>query len=183
MPLFTSLLFFFIALAFLPLVLRSRARSELRRQAELDNRMTLGASICIAAAREAFGVELDRSLASIAALDALITQGWNDSHPELEAPKEKPNDLTFVFAAYLGDTVIKHTHARWRIENGQAVLLFREANVSASPMDLIERKLRDPQNVHIEEEIAQWGNPADDRSFTEGVNDKKDLTNAEHDDG
>jgi hypothetical protein len=160
MPVFTSLLFFFIALAFLPLALRnSRARSALRQQTELDDRMALGSSICIAAARDAFGVELDRSLGSIPALDALISQGWNEASLEETESDGKPSDLTFVFASYLGTTVSKHTGARWRIENGKTVLFFQEQNVSAFPFDLIERKLRDPERVHLGEEIERWGKP------------------------
>jgi hypothetical protein len=160
MPIFTSLLFFFIALAFLPLALRnSRARSALRQQVELDDRMNLGASICIAAAREAFGVELDRSLQSIQTLDVLISEGWSESLLDSEASNGKPDDLTFVFASYLGMTVCQHTDARWRIENGATALFFQSAKTPAYPFDLIEQKLRDPEHIHLEEEIERWGQP------------------------
>ncbi|HET6402094.1 MAG TPA: hypothetical protein VFH95_11940 [Candidatus Kapabacteria bacterium] len=162
MPIFTSLLFFFIALAFLPLALRnSRARTALRQQSELDDRMALGASICIAATREAFGVELDHSLDSIHTLDILISQGWSDSPAEQTESNGKPNDLTFVLASYLGTAISEHTGARWRIENGKTVLFFQEHSVSAFPFDLIERKLRDPEQVHLEEEIERWGKPTE----------------------
>src|SRR5665213_2312505 len=187
MPIFTSLLFIFIALAFLPLALRSsRARSALREQAELDDRMALGASICIASAREAFSVELDCSLASIETLDRLISQGWANANEQSsplaqqgegvggEASSDgKPNDLTFVFPSYLGTTVCGHTDARWRIENGKTALFFKEQNVSAFPFDLIEQKLRDPERVHLGEEIERWGKPpevtnADEQTTEDG---------------
>lgn len=162
MPIFTSLLFFFIAVAFLPLAFRSsRARTALRQQAELDDRMALGASICIAAARDAFGIELDRSFDSIQMLDLLISQGWSDAPVDPVESGGKPTDLTFVLASYLGTVAAEHTGARWRIENGQTALFYQEQNMSAFPFDLIERKLNDPERVHLWEEIERWGKPTE----------------------
>ena len=198
MPIFTSLLFFLIALAFLPLALRtSHARSAAREQAILADRMALGASICIAAARDAFGIELDRSMGSINALDALISQGWGNANERSSPlaqqgegvggealPDRKPNDLTFVLAAYLGTTYCEHSAAHWRIENGTPALFFQVAKVSAYPFDLIERKLRDPEQVHLEEAIAEWGKPLEaDNRERQDISPAPEASNIEPTDG
>src|SRR5580658_160014 len=107
MPIFTSLLLLFAALALLPLALRSNGIArERRRHTRDEERMATGALICEAAARDAFGVELDHSVESIAMLDALISQGWpeNTANSDGEISHSHgvlPDELSFTLASYM----------------------------------------------------------------------------------
>jgi hypothetical protein len=151
MPIFTSLLFFFIALALLPLALRNSGMREIRRQHARDTeRMTIGAQICEAAARGAFEVELDHSVASVALLDALITRGWSDGMDRTHAPTYGEYNPAFVMGAYVGDAF------EWRWENGEPFIYFRNTKQKVSPFDLIERKLMEPNQIHLQDETALW---------------------------
>ncbi len=159
MPIFTSLLFFFLALAFLPLAFRgSSARQDRRKQAKLDDRMETGADICRAAAREAFGVELDRSLASIAVLDDLIERGWRNRDPETDAPKTN-DDLSFIFAAYLGTVLARFAHAEWGWDREKPALFFHGSKEPVPLFPLVERKLQDPEHTNLSLETMQWYSP------------------------
>ncbi len=170
MPIFTSLLFLFLALALLPLAFRgNRARQTRREESALAERMALGASICIAAAREAFGVELDRSLDSLAAMDSLIADGWAPSSPTNSAQGSELDStgVTFVLAAYLGTAFALHRAAEWRIENGKPALYFRTVNESEYPLELIELKLREPVHVNLSKETERWGLPPEPATASE----------------
>lgn len=156
MPLFTSLLFFFIALALVPLAMRNSALREARRKKARDEqRIEIGTRICEAAARDAFGIELDHSLASIDTLDDLITQGWMDgtSQPNDEHP------LSFVMGSYLGDIYVQNRKAEWKHDDEEAILYFPEFKRRISPFELIRKKLNDPAYVHLDEETARWQAP------------------------
>jgi hypothetical protein len=154
MPMFTSLLFFFIALALLPLALRNSGARELRRQGARDvERITIGAQICEATARDAFEVELDHSRESIALLDTLITQGWSNETP---ASTSENYDPIYIMGAYVGDVFVRAGNAEWRWENGEAFLYVSKWKRKISPFDLIQRKFRDPLHIHLNEETVMW---------------------------
>ncbi len=160
MPIFTSLLFFFIALALLPLALRnSSMRQERRRRKQNKERMNIGARICEAAARDAFGLELDHSPESIASLDSLITHGWGDGTVgtagtnDLSAERDDP---TFVLGAYVGNVFVRNGKAEWQFEDGKALLYFPKWKRKVSLFDLIQQKLREPDRIHLEEETDHW---------------------------
>jgi hypothetical protein len=163
MPLYTSLLFFFIALALLPLAIRnSNARSTRRERTRDVEHMAIGAKICEAAARDAFGIELDHSVESIAQLDALISTGWGDATTGTKgtnASKADEFDLAYIFASYLGNVFVRHENAEWRWDHGTAFIYFRTLNQNAFPFDFIARKLKDPDRIHLQDETANWLTP------------------------
>lgn len=164
MPIFTSLLFFFLALALLPLAFRgSRVRQSQRELSALEERMALGASICIAAARQAFRVDLDQSIESLGVLDSLITSGWS-SIPRSESLNvsdagSDSKEVTFVLAGYLGTAFVQNRAAIWRVENGKPALYFRSVKESEYPLELIELKLKEPAQVSLVHETERWGLP------------------------
>jgi hypothetical protein len=153
MPIFTSLLLIFVALALLPLALRSNGVARERREhARDEERFSTGALICEAAARDAFGVELDHSIESIAKLDELISQGW--SQQAANPNEEIPDELSFTLASYLGDVFVRNAGARWRHSNDGWSLSFPKLEIVADPFNLIERKLRDTEHVHLHDDAA-----------------------------
>ncbi|HEY3874491.1 MAG TPA: hypothetical protein VGM92_03365 [Candidatus Kapabacteria bacterium] len=92
MSIFTILLFFFLTLALWPLLTRNSGRRELQRRRDAaEDRLETAGSICVAAARDAFGVELDHSLESIDTLDAMIVNGWPEAIDVKESPGMEPN--------------------------------------------------------------------------------------------
>ncbi len=161
MPIFTSLLFFFIALALLPLALRNSGMREIRRQqARNMERMNIGAQICEAAARDAFEVELDHTTQSIAPLDTLITRGWGGGMDRTHASTHLEYNHAFVMSAYVGDVFVRAGNAEWRWENGEPFIYFRNAKQTVSPFDLIDRKIMEPNKIQLQDEISQWLSPA-----------------------
>ena len=151
---FTSLLFLFIALALLPLALRNSGARELRRQRAREmERITIGAQICEAAARDTFEVELDHSKESIGLLDAMITHGWSNG---TNTSVGEDYDPVYIMGAYVGDVFVRAGNAEWRWENGEAFLYLSQWKRKISPFDLIQQKLRDPLHVNLNEEIAMW---------------------------
>ena len=167
MPLYTSLLLIFIALALLPLAIRnSNARSTRRERARDAERVSIGAKICEAAARDGFDVELHHSVESIAQLDAMISTGWNhvtigtDETNGTNASTSDKFDFVFIFASYLGDVFVRHENAEWRWEKGEAFIYLRKVKRNASPFDLITRKLNDPNQIHLQDETVNWLTPS-----------------------
>lgn len=121
--------------------------------------MTIGADICEAAARDAFGVELDHSMESIALLNSLIINGWGVGTNPISGTNEPSTerfDPTFIFGAYLGEVFVRTGIAEWRWENSEAFLYFRNSKRKNFPFDLIERKLREPNQIDLAEETALW---------------------------
>ncbi len=163
MPIFTSLLFFFIALALLPLALRNSGARELRRQRARDvERMAIAARICESAARGAFDVELDHSTESIERLDALITNQWSNREETAAGTQETSTeqfDSPFILSAYVGDVFVRSGDAEWRWAQNETFLYFRNSKRSVSPFELLERKLAHPEHLHLEEETSLWLNP------------------------
>ena len=156
----TGLLFFFIVLALVPLALRNSGARELRRQRTREiERMTIGAHICEATARDAFGVELDHSTDSIPMLDALITKGWSDGTGTTYDLPTDNYEPTFVLGSYLGNVFTHHEKAEWQWENAEPFLYFRNLKQRNSPFELIERKLSNPTEVNLEQETALWLHP------------------------
>jgi hypothetical protein len=161
MPIFTSLLFFFIALALLPLILRNSGMREIRRQHTRDvERMNIGAHICEAAARDAFEVELDHTTASIALLDALIARGWSNGTDATHVSRHEAYDPAFVMGAYVGDVFVRTGRAEWQWKNSEPFIYFRNTKQKVSPFDLIARKLMEPNQIHLQGETALWLTPA-----------------------
>jgi hypothetical protein len=163
MPLYTSLLLFFIALALLPLAIRNSNVRNTRRERVRDvERMTIGAKICEAAARDAFDIELDHSIESIVQLDAMITNGWGndaigtDETNQIKIFESESYDLNFIFASYLGDTFVRHEHAVWQWEKGEACIYFKKEKHISYPFILIAHKLQNPKQIHLQDEIANW---------------------------
>ena len=159
MPLFTSLLLFFIALALISFTLRNTsARQARQRKDQNERRMAIGAQICEASARDAFGVELDHSVESIVLLDSVIIRGWGDT-PDI--PDKRMTDsgtLDFIFSAYLGDVFVRNEKAVWQWQNNEAFLYFQNLRRTAMPFELIKRKLSDPNQVNLANETALWLN-------------------------
>ncbi len=122
--------------------------------------MAVGSQICEAAARDAFHVELDHSRSSIAALDALMEDGWGNGNVGSDDRLEEANDLTFVLAAYLGEVFVRDGTASWQSEKGASVLYFRNLKRVAWPFELIEQKLREPREISLVKETGNWLMPA-----------------------
>jgi hypothetical protein len=161
MSIFTSLLFFFTALALLPLALRNNSACEGRRQKKRDTeRMTIGAQICEAAARDAFEAELDHSIGSISPLDSLITLGWSNKTDVTNASMRGGYDPTFAMGTYVGDLFVRVGNAEWIFEDGTAFMYVRASKQKFFPFDLIQRKLWEPDRVNLQEEMALWLNLA-----------------------
>jgi hypothetical protein len=158
MPLFTSLLLFTISVALLLLALRtSRAGEARRHRLHEEERMTISAKICEAAARDAFGVELDHSMESIILLDSLITNGW--SKEPISAEDLTKGNTPFIFAAYLGDVFVHHAKAQWQWNNDEGFLYFQNLKRTALPFELIKQKLNEPSGVDLAKETSLWLNP------------------------
>ena len=156
MPIFTSLLFLFLALALWPIVSRSNARRELeRRRNEAEQRLETAARICEAAARDAFHISLDHSIASIDWLDEMIDKGWMEPNNAQGSTTDSP----FAIGAYLGDVFVRHHLAVWNWESGKTLLFFALSKRTVSPFELIEQKLREPFSVNLSAESARWQSP------------------------
>jgi hypothetical protein len=77
MSILTSLLLLVAGLTLFILLLRSRPKSRIRRlEAWEQERLEIAANICHAAARDAFDLSLDGSIASLETVDHMIEQGW-----------------------------------------------------------------------------------------------------------
>ena len=155
MPIFTSLLFFFLALALWPLATRNSGRRELRRrQAQAQDRFETAAQICEAAARDAFHITLDHSLRSIDQLDEMIDNGWSNVESQ-----HLQNDTSFVMGAYLGDVFVRNQLAEWTASSQnmpRPFLYFPLSKKTVSPFDIIEQKLNGPSSIHLPSETARW---------------------------
>jgi hypothetical protein len=162
MPLFTSLLLFFVALAMLPLALHNgNTRKRFGQRAGNIERMSIGAQICEAAMRDIWGANLDRSVGSIVLLNALISENWVDRDMVgTNRSSLMGYDAIFVLGSYLGNIFIHPEHAEWRSENGETFIYFRNLKRHVSPFRLIERKLQEPNRVVLQEETAHWLNQA-----------------------
>ena len=121
--------------------------------------MTIAAHICEAAARDAFGIELDHSTESIPLLDALITKGWSDVTDITNGLSVDNYEPTFVLGSYLGNVFTHHENVEWRWESGEAFLYFRNLRQRNSPFELIERKRMNPTHVNLEKETELWLHP------------------------
>jgi hypothetical protein len=121
--------------------------------------MVIGAQICEAGAMDAFGIRLDHSIESIAKLDRLIANGWNNESTSAMPQMNDYNTLTFVFASYLGDVFVQHKHASWQLEHEQAILYFRNLKRMAYPFELITQKMREPSEIDLMEETSNWLKP------------------------
>jgi len=148
MPIFTTTLLLFVTLAALALVTRRRARAKKIRVAATENtNMKLASQICEAAARDAFHIELDYSIESLNALDAAIATNWTD----VQGSGISSDTLT-VFASYVGEIFVRRFGAEWKevkAESAVPYLFFRDADLKASPFDLVEQKLAQPAAISL----------------------------------
>src|SRR5579883_280393 len=153
MPVFTTLLLIFVALALLPLTLRSReAKRENRRASQLEDKFRLAAMACEVAFRDSFNVELDHTRQSIAILDSKVTSEWlqgTNSESQSGASKES----VFLLAAYIGDVLARDLNAEWRRKNEQYILMFPSTTFEALPFELVQKKLVSPAHVDLTVEV------------------------------
>lgn len=122
-----------------------------KRQNSVAQQMGLASSICEAAARDAFDVELDHSLDSLAKLDELIEQGFT-------GVLEVTDDTVYVLAAYYGQVLVHACGAEWQSANGQdakPTLKIGSTLESISPFEMIERKLHAPQDTNLAAEARE----------------------------
>ena len=167
MPILTSTLLILTGLALITLALRSRRKKRTVRRGDYSEyKLELGARICEAAARNAFGVDLDHTDASLRKLDELIAAGWADTSTHDSTAQR---DILYVIAAYIGDVLIRHHHAEWRLDRIQhsssietqvmslnptlPYLYFNNTAIMASPFEIAEHKLREPGIYSIAEAI------------------------------
>jgi hypothetical protein len=152
MPILTSILLVLTGLALISLTLRSRPKERAERRSDYSERkLELGAQICEAAARDAFGVDLDHTDASLSALDQLITEGWTNP----VTVTDDQQDTLYVFGAYIGDVLVRHHQAEWHTDAKSTMpcLYFNAVDFIASPFEIIERKLQDPEHFRITEAV------------------------------
>ena len=158
MPILTSILLVLTGLALISLALRSRPKERTRRRDDYsERRLELGARICEAAAKDAFGVDLDHTDESLTKLDELIADGWTGADT-IASSAESQRDPLYVFASYVGDILVRHHQAEWRlsiISSGTPwpSLYFKAADLTASPFEMVERKLHDPEHFKITEAV------------------------------
>ncbi len=122
-----------------------------KRQLSVAEQMGLASRICIAAAADAFDVELDHSLDSLAKLDELIEQGF-------AGVLEVTDDTVYVLAAYFGQVLVHTCGAEWQAANGQdakPTLKIGSILESISPFGMIERKLLAPQDTNLAAEVRE----------------------------
>ena len=149
MPLFTTTLLLFITLAALAFTLRTRAKFRKSQQQRVENdKMKLAAQICEASSRNAFGLTLDYSLVSLQTLNDAITQHWTNA----ESPSPFQNNALLVLSAYTGEIFVREFGAEWREVQGPSsvpYLFFSDVDLKASPFDLVEQKLANPQGIDL----------------------------------
>lgn len=122
-----------------------------KRQNSVAEQMDLASRICEAAARDAFDVELDHSLDSLAKLDELIEQGF-------AGVLEVTDDTVYVLAAYFGQVLVHACGAEWQpasVQNSKPTLRIQSSQESVSPFEIIERKLRTPQDTKLAAEARE----------------------------
>ena len=123
-----------------------------KRRDTTGEQMELASRICEAAARDAFDIELDYSLESLAKLDELIEGGFA-SVPEVH------EDTRLVLGAYLGQVLVHCCGAKWRAadqEHARATLVFPPSIQSISPFEMVERKLCAPLETSISAEAREF---------------------------
>ncbi len=124
--------------------------NSIRTTRRVEREMDIAARICEAAARDAFGIELDHSLSSLALLDQMILQEW-------VLPGSTTGMATATrrgFAAYFGDVFVRSYSARWSIigaSTEEPRLEFPKCRVIVDPFALLQYKLQDPESVHLAE--------------------------------
>ncbi|HWF43786.1 MAG TPA: hypothetical protein VG537_04000, partial [Candidatus Kapabacteria bacterium] len=175
MPILTSILLVLTGLALISLALRARpAKRERRRSDYSERKLELAAQICEASARDAFDVELDHTDASLVTLDAMIAEEWRESSDN--NTNEKLLDELYVLGAYVGDVLVRHHSAEWHmkaasLDKGSGFvrkdqpllpeiaswpcLYFNDANLIASPFEMVEHKLREPKTFRIMEAVER----------------------------
>jgi hypothetical protein len=174
MPILTSILLVLTGLALISLALRSRPNKRERRRSDYsDRKLERAAQICEASARDAFEVELDHTDASLATLDAMISEEWEASD---NSTNEKLRGELYILGAYVGDVLVRHHSAEWQskaasLNTGPGVgqkdptllpeiaswpcIYFNDANLIASPFEMIEHKLREPKTFRITEAVER----------------------------
>jgi hypothetical protein len=169
MSILTNILLIAAGVALLILVLRSRPKTRVRRLEDWEKeKLERAAQICHAAARDAFDLSLDGSLASLDVLDHMIEIGWNapivtrglsqDREEEADAREEASigpiPDEQFVVGCYFGSVIVEHMEGQWRVDNTThrwPYVYFSRADLAVSPFELAQRKFEDPEQFHLAE--------------------------------
>ena len=118
-----------------------------RRADTVTERMSLAAKICIASARSAFNVELDRSLESLVTLDEIITKDFAD---------EINDDSVYVLGAYLGDVILNERGGHWSRLNLQEKYpkLTLASGEVFDPFDIVTAKMHFPE-ISLEQVVRR----------------------------
>jgi hypothetical protein len=161
---------------------RSRPSAKVKKASRaIYADMTIAADVARATARQVFGVELDLSDKSIASLDKLITEGWQEPmlHRELSTTESEPvddeeekdvdiNDSFYVLAGYLGTVLAYNHNGAWKTDDEHPLpyVYFRKFDYAVSPFNVIRKKLLAPQHFDL---VAHYNNLLWElKQFTDG---------------
>jgi hypothetical protein len=180
MSILTSILLILSGLALLFIVLRARPSARIRRLEEWEERkLEIAGNICRAAARNAFDVELDGSIASIDVLDHLIEGGWPQTHSTEAIQQTEANEATatpdilslpdeqFVMGSYLGETIVRHLNGEWRVESELhrwPYVYFSRADLAVSPFELVQKKFESRDGFELRDAIERLEGDIDRRT-------------------
>ncbi len=132
--------------------------------------MTIAADVARASARQVFGVELDLTDKSIAALDRMISEGWKAPMQqrdlaEIDVPltdteEEREvdvNDSFYVLAGYLGTVLAYNHNGAWKTDDEHPLpyVYFKKHDYAVSPFSVIRKKLLAPQHFDL---VAHYNN-------------------------
>jgi hypothetical protein len=144
---------------------RSRPSTKVKKASRaIYADMTIAADVARASARQVFGIELDLSDNSIAALDKLITEGWQEPmlQRELSATESESinddeekdvdiNDSFYVLAGYLGTVLAYNHNGAWKTDDEHPLpyVYFKKFDYAVSPFNVIRKKLLAPQHFDL----------------------------------
>jgi hypothetical protein len=150
---------------------RSRPSAKVKKASRaIYADMTIAADVARASARQVFGIELDLSDKSIASLDKLITEGWQEPmlQRELSATESESindeedkdvdiNDSYYVLAGYLGTVLAYNHNGAWKTDDEHPLpyVYFKKFDYAVSPFNVIRKKLLAPQHFDL---VAHYNN-------------------------
>jgi hypothetical protein len=151
---------------------RSRPSAKVKKASRaIYADMTIAADVARASARQIFGVELDLTDKSIAALDNMITEGWTEpmqrrdlsavETPVSEETDEEReldiNDSFYVLAGYLGTVLAYNHNGAWKSDDEHPLpyVYFKKYDYAVSPFNVIRKKLLAPQHFDL---VAHYNN-------------------------
>jgi hypothetical protein len=145
---------------------RSRPSAKVKKASRaIYADMTIAADVARASARQVFGVDLDLSDKSIAALDKMISEGWMEPMQQrdlsvIDVPlsddsdEEKEidvNDSFYVLAGYLGTVLAYNHNGAWKTDDEHPLpyVYFKKYDYAVSPFNVIRKKLLAPQHFDL----------------------------------